>query len=132
MVYLGFVRLERGDAEDALEPLERADRLYREAMGDGGEAEAWRDALIAEALTGAGRATEGLERAEHAVSVSRERGLLWAQPRALRSLAQARSAMGRAGVEEALEEAERIAIANRQTIELAGIERVRAAAATQA
>ena len=36
-----------------------AERLYREAMGDGGEAEAWRAALRAEALGGVGRIEEG-------------------------------------------------------------------------
>ena len=73
LFYLGFVRLERGDAEGALDSLEGADHLYREAMGDGGEAEAWREALIAEALLGVGRVPEALERAEHAVTIVRER-----------------------------------------------------------
>ena len=59
LFYLGFVRLERGDAEGALDSLERADRLYREAMGNGGEAEAWREAMIAEALLGVGRVARG-------------------------------------------------------------------------
>ena len=94
---LGFVRLERGDAEGALDSLERADRLYRQAMGDGGEAETWREALIAEALVGVGRVPEGLERAECATAIVRERGLLWGLPRALRTLAQARIAAGEPG-----------------------------------
>jgi adenylate cyclase len=76
LVYLGFVHLEREDAKAALDYLERGDRLYREAMGNGGEAEAWREAMIAEALLGVGRVPEARERAEHATAVAHERGLL--------------------------------------------------------
>jgi tetratricopeptide (TPR) repeat protein len=122
---LGFVRLERGDAEGALDSLERADRLYREAMGDGGEAEAWREALIAEALVGVGRVPEGLARAEHAVAIVRDRGLLWGLPRALRALAEARLAAGEPGGGELLDDAEKAARDNGRVIELKGIERVR-------
>ena len=122
---LGFVRLERGDAEGALDSLERADRLYREAMGDGGEAEAWREALIAEALVGVGRVPEGLARAEHAVAIVRDRGLLWGLPRALRALAEARIAAGEPGGGELLDDAEKAARDNGRVIELKGIERVR-------
>ena len=121
----GCVRLERGDAEGALDAFERGDRLYREAMGKGGEAEAWREALIAEALVGVGRVPEGLERAERAVAIARERGLLWALPRALRTLAQARIAAGAPGAGELLDEAEEVATASGRLIELKGIERVR-------
>jgi class 3 adenylate cyclase/tetratricopeptide (TPR) repeat protein len=125
LFYLGYVRLERGDAEGALDPLEGADRLYREAMGDGGEAEAWRESLIAEALVGVGRVREGLARAEHAVAIVRERGLLWGQPRALRTLAQARIAAGEPGAGELLDEAEKSAKDSGRVVELKGIEKVR-------
>jgi adenylate cyclase len=133
LINLAYVRLERRDAEGALPLLERADRMYREAMGNGGEAEPWRTAMIAEALLGVGRVAEGLERAEHAAAVAGERCLLWALPRALRTLAQARVAAGEPGAGELLEEAERVAMANGRSVELIGIERVRdLASATQA
>jgi hypothetical protein len=119
------VRLARGETEDALEALERGDRLYREAMGKGGEAEAWREALIAEALVGVGREQEALSRAERAVNVARERGILWTLPRALRALAQARVAAGAPDWAEPLDEAERLAIAGRRLMELQGIEKLR-------
>jgi class 3 adenylate cyclase/tetratricopeptide (TPR) repeat protein len=122
---LGFVRLARGEAEGALDSLERGDRLYREAMGTGGEAEAWREALIAEALIGVGRVREGLAAAERAVAVARERGLLWAFPRALRALAQARIAAGEPGARELLDEAERVARESGRAVEVEAIERLR-------
>src|SRR5436190_1041345 len=117
LVYLGFVHLERGDAETALEFVERADQLYLKAMGRGGEAEGWRNAMIAEALLGVGRVSEALERAEHAADVIRERGLNWGAPRALRALALARTAAGVPGADELFSESETIAIANGQLIE---------------
>jgi tetratricopeptide (TPR) repeat protein len=126
LINLGIVRLERGEAEDALEALERGDRLYREAMGKGGEAESWREAMIAEALVGVGRVPEALERAERAAAIARERGLGWALPRALRTLAQARVAAGAQDWAEPLDEAEKVARADGRLIELVGIERVRA------
>ena len=125
LVNLCVVRLERGEAADALEAIERGDRLYREAMGKGGEAEAWREAMIAEALVGVGRVPEALERAERAVTIARERGLLWALPRALRTLAQARVAAGAPGWAELLDEAEKVAMAEGRLYELPWIEKVR-------
>jgi tetratricopeptide (TPR) repeat protein len=124
LVNLGYVHLERGDAETALQYVERADQLYLEAMGRGGEAEGWRNAMIAEALLGVGRVSEALERAEHAVAVIRERGLDWGAPRALRALALARSAAGTPGAEELFDESERVATDHGQVIEA---ERTRAA-----
>ncbi len=129
LFYLGFVRLERGDAEGALDSLERSDRLYREAMGTGGEAEAWRDALIAEALVGVGRVSEGLARAKRAVAVVRDRGLSWGLPRALRTLAEAKVAAGEPGASELLDEAEEVAKDSGRVIEMKGIERARESAA---
>ena len=128
LVNLGLVRLERGDAEGALDSVERADSLYREAMGKGGEAEPWREALIAEALVGIGRLPEAVERAERAIAIARDRGLLWALPRALRTLAQARIAAGEPGAGELLDEAERLAKASGRVVELKPIERVRESA----
>ena len=51
--------------------------------------------------------------------------MLWALPRALRTLAQARIAAGAPGVGELLDEAEKVATASGRLIELKGIERVR-------
>jgi hypothetical protein len=128
LLHLGFVQLERGDAEDALRSLERADSLYREAMATGGEVEAWREALIAEALLGVGRKAEALERAENAAALAKERGLLWSLSRGLRVFAEARIATGEPGAGELLDEAERTARAIGQMIELQEIERARNAA----
>ncbi len=99
-------------AEDhaaALDSIEEAERLYREAMADGGEMESWRAALRAEALTGVGRADEAAEIAELAADDARKRGMLWALPLALHALARARIAAGRDGVREALDEAAEVA-----------------------
>ncbi len=130
LVHLGFVQLERGDAEDALRSLERADSLYREAMATGGEVEAWREALIAEALLGVGRKAEALERAENAAAIAKERGLLWSLSRGLRVFAEARIANGEPGAGELFDEAERVARASSQMVELQAIERSRSAAPT--
>jgi tetratricopeptide (TPR) repeat protein len=130
LVNLGIVRLARGEAEDALDALERGDRLYRDAMGKGGEAEPWREALIAEALVGVGRGPEALERAERAANIARERGILWTLPRALRALDQARVAAGAPDWAEPLDEAEKLARAHARSMELEGIEKVRNSVST--
>jgi tetratricopeptide (TPR) repeat protein len=128
LLHLGFVQLERGDAEDALASLERADSVYREAMATGGEVEAWREALIAEALLGLGRVPEALDRAEHATAIAKERGLLWSLPRGLRVFAEARMAAGEPGAGEIFDEAAKVARAAGQTVELERIESARDAA----
>jgi adenylate cyclase len=94
-----------GNFEEAVDAIEKAQRLYHSAMPDGGEAETWRGAIHAEALLGAGREREALERAEAAVATGREHGMLWSLPPALRALAVARDACGVEGAEAALEEA---------------------------
>jgi class 3 adenylate cyclase/tetratricopeptide (TPR) repeat protein len=126
---LGFVHLERGDPEQALDYLERADNLYLEAMGSGGEAQGWREALIAEALLGVGRVPEALERAEQGAAICRDRRLHWGTPRALRTLANVRAAAGKPGAPELLDEAEQVASANRQVVELESIRAARDAVA---
>jgi len=108
LLYLGLAHLAREEPAEALKHLERADRLYWEAMGKGGEADGWRQSVIGEALAGVGRADEGLERAEGGVATLRERGLNYTLPHALRSLAKARTAAGAPGAAEALEEAEQV------------------------
>lgn len=125
LMYLGFVYLERQDPESALPYFERADGLYREAMGTGGESEPWREAMLADALLGVGKVPEALERATRAVDIARERGMLWGLPRALRALAQARIASGEPGAKEALDEAEELTASKGFTPELEAIRKVR-------
>ncbi len=104
LAYLGIARVYAEEFEGGLEALERAERLYREAMGKGGEAEAWRAAFRAEAVLGLGRTAEALATAEGAASIARERGMNWSLPRAARMLGRARTAAGKPGAEEAFEE----------------------------
>jgi class 3 adenylate cyclase/tetratricopeptide (TPR) repeat protein len=102
---LAYVQLAAGEHEASLESIERADRHYREAMGSGGETEAWRATLRARALLGAGRADEALAQAEWAADTAQRREMGWQIPTALHALAQARAAAGASGVEDALDEA---------------------------
>jgi class 3 adenylate cyclase/tetratricopeptide (TPR) repeat protein len=106
---LAWVHLIAEEGEAALEAIEASERLYREAMDTGGEMEGWRGQLRARTLIQVGRAAEGLEVAEEAARVSRERGMLWSYPVAALTLARARAAAGVDGVEEAFGEAERVA-----------------------
>ncbi|HEX3324423.1 MAG TPA: adenylate/guanylate cyclase domain-containing protein [Solirubrobacterales bacterium] len=101
--------LAAGDFAAALASIEAADRLYLEAMGDGGEMEAWRGALRAQALLGAGNASEAIEVAERAANIARDRGMLWPLPLALQALGRALVAAGRDGAREALDEAAAVA-----------------------
>jgi class 3 adenylate cyclase/tetratricopeptide (TPR) repeat protein len=101
---LAYVLLAAGAGEEALETIELADRLYREAMGAGGETEAWRSTLRARALLELGRSDEALEEIEWAADTARRREMGWQVPSACHTLAQARAAAGAGGVEEALDE----------------------------
>jgi class 3 adenylate cyclase/tetratricopeptide (TPR) repeat protein len=102
---LAFVEVEAGRYAEALETIDLANRLYLEAMSNGGEQEAWRGTLRARALVGLGRTAEGVEHAEWAVDIARSRGMGWQLPLALHALAFARAADGAPGVEEAIGEA---------------------------
>jgi adenylate cyclase len=106
---LGAAQLAAGDYAGALESMESAERIYREAMDNGGEMETWRAAVRADALTGVGRTEEAIELAEWAAGSARERGLLWSLPLALLALGRARSAAGIDGVRQAFDEAAAIA-----------------------
>ncbi|HEY5053832.1 MAG TPA: adenylate/guanylate cyclase domain-containing protein [Solirubrobacterales bacterium] len=106
---LAYVQIESGEYEEALASIEPADRLYREAMGVGGETEGWRATLRSRALLGAGRGAEAAELAAWAAETGRRRGMNWQLPPALCALAHARAATGVAGVEEALDEATEVA-----------------------
>jgi class 3 adenylate cyclase/tetratricopeptide (TPR) repeat protein len=101
---LAWTQLEAEEYQDALDSVEEADQIYREAMKVGGEMEAWRSQLRAHALIGVGRTEEAVSEAEWAVRVSRERGLLWTLPIALLALGRARHAAGEDGAAEALSE----------------------------
>ena len=91
---LAVAEIAIGDHDSALEAIEEAERLYRGAMGNGGEMEAWRGGIRAEALLGAGRAEEAVEVARRASDVARERGMLWSLPLALLALGRAAAAAG--------------------------------------
>jgi adenylate cyclase len=106
---LAYVQLEAGENEEALETIELADRLYREAMGAGGETEGWRATLRARALFGVGREAEAEAQAEWAAETARRRGMNWQLPPALNVLARIRAASGTPGVETALDEATEVA-----------------------
>jgi class 3 adenylate cyclase/tetratricopeptide (TPR) repeat protein len=106
---LGYVRLETGELEAALEDVELAERLYCEAMGTPGESAGWRATLRSHVLLGLGRTEEARVEAESSVERSRARGINWQTPLALQALAKARAASGENGVTEALDEAAEIA-----------------------
>ncbi len=106
---LAWAHLIAEEYEEALEAIEESERLYREAMDNGGEMEGWRGQLRARALVLVGRTDEGLELAEEAARIARERGMMWSYPVAMLTLARARAAAGAEGVNEAFEEAERVA-----------------------
>jgi tetratricopeptide (TPR) repeat protein len=122
---LCYVRLLGGNHAEALDAIERAERLYREAMGGGGEVQAARAALRAEALLGLGRAEEALEVAEGSAEMARANGLRWPLTRVLVALGRARIAAGRDDAVEALDEAARIAGESGATVTLETIEEVR-------
>lgn len=106
---LAWCQLYGGEAQGALENIEEAERTYRESMGNGGEMEAWRAQLRAQALTAVGRAEEAVEVAERAAATARERGMMWTYPVAMLAVARARRATGRDGAAEAFAEAMRVA-----------------------
>ena len=103
---LSVTELAIGDFDSALASIEEAERLYRDAMGSGGEMETWRGGLRAEALLGVGRVEEAADVARWASDVARERGMLWSLPLALLAVARAEAAAGNAdAARAALDEA---------------------------
>jgi len=122
---LGACQLAAEEPEAALESLEEAERVYRGAIDGGDEMEAWRAGVRAEALTGVGRVEEASELAGWASGVARERGMLWSLPLTLRALALALDATGRAGANEALDEAAAVAERTGAMVSLEGIEEAR-------
>ena len=122
---LGYVHLEREEFEAALDYLERADQVYMEAMGKGGEAEGWRAALHSRALLGVGRVAEALERARHAAAVNRDRGIRWGLPTSLVALAEASIAAGEGDPGALLDEAETVLKETGRVFELDDVARLR-------
>ncbi len=106
---LAWAQIAAEDYEGGLASIEEAERLYREAMDNGGEMEAWRAQMRAQALAGVGRTEEAIEVAAGAAELSRERGMLWTYPIANLVLSRALDASGREGALEALAEGERVA-----------------------
>jgi class 3 adenylate cyclase/tetratricopeptide (TPR) repeat protein len=117
-----YVQLVAGESEEALATVHLSDRLYREAMGVGGEGEAWRSTLRARAFLALKRNEEALEESEWAVATATRREMGWQIPPALHTLAQARAACGRSGVEEALAEAAQYASARGHVMTLRRVE----------
>jgi adenylate cyclase len=122
---LGAVQLAAEEHSAALESLEEAEHVYLEAMGNGGEMEAWRAALRAQALAGVGRADEAIALAMEASEIARERGMLWALPLAILATARARAAAGDADVSAVLDEAAAAAEETGAMTTLAAIEEER-------
>jgi adenylate cyclase len=122
---LGGSHLAAGEYAEALEAIEEAEQVYRGAMDNGGEMEAWRATIRAEALIGVGRIEEAVELAQWASEIARERGMLWSLPLALQVLALARAAGGLEGAGEALGEAAAIAERTGALLSLEAIEEAR-------
>ncbi len=126
---LGACQLAAEDYEEALDSLETAERIYREAMDTGGEMEAWRSALRAHALAGVGRTDEAIALATEAAEIARERGMRWSLPLAILAVARTRSAAGDPDVTSTLNEAAAIAKETGAMTTLAAIEEEREALA---
>jgi class 3 adenylate cyclase/tetratricopeptide (TPR) repeat protein len=126
---LGAVQLAAGEYAAALDSFEEAERVYRGAVPDGDEMEAWRDGLRAQALGGVGRTEEAVELAERAAGIARERGMRWSLPLALLATARTRAAAGLGGADAALDEAAVAAEETGAVTSLAAIEEEREALA---
>ncbi|HEU4599815.1 MAG TPA: hypothetical protein VFS26_08715, partial [Solirubrobacterales bacterium] len=116
----------------ALEAVDKAERLYRDAMGNGGEVWSLRAAYRAEALRGLGRADEAVEIAEGAARNAEANGILWPLPRALLALGRAREAAGGDGADEALAQAAEVAGRTGAAVLLRTIEAERAVGSSAA
>jgi class 3 adenylate cyclase/tetratricopeptide (TPR) repeat protein len=114
-----------GEHLEALEAIEESERLYREAMEGGGEMEAWRATVRAEALIGVGRVEEAVELSRWASDIARERGMLWTLPLALHVHALARIETGSEGADEVLKEAAELAERTDAAMSLEAIEETR-------
>ena len=123
---LSAAQIAAGEHAEALKAIEESERVYREAMDGGGEMEAWRAAVRAEALIGVGRAEEAVELAQWATEVARERGMRWSLPTCLNVLGLARIAVGADGAAKALDEGAEVARQTNAARSLETIEETRA------
>ncbi len=129
---VSYCELAAGENEAALASIEEADRIYVEAMGNGGEMETWRGGLRTEALLGVGRVEDAIAVGRAASDDGRILGRRWSLPRTLLGLARALAAAGdREGAREALDEAAEIAADHGEKVTLGAIEEERAAAAAR-
>jgi class 3 adenylate cyclase/tetratricopeptide (TPR) repeat protein len=119
---LAHAHLAAEEGPEALEAIEGAEQIYREAMESGGEIESWRAAIRAEALRLVGRTDEAVELAEWASRVAREHGMLWPLALALLALGRARMAAGRDDAREALEDTVAVARATGARVNLEAAE----------
>jgi hypothetical protein len=110
---------------EALRAIDEAERIYREAMDNGGEQETWRAAVRVQALLGLGRIEEALKLAEWSTETAKQRGMLWSLPLNLQALALSRAAAGEDGVDEAFAEAAQVAKDTGALLSLQGIEESR-------
>ncbi len=116
---LSVVRRSNGESGEALAAIEEADRLYRDAMGNGGEMETWRAGERVEALIGVGRIEEAIELGEWAREVAIERGLRWSLHAVLLALGRARATAGDVeGARAALEEGAELSAAAGARVQL--------------
>jgi tetratricopeptide (TPR) repeat protein len=122
---LSAAQIAAGEHAEALKAIEESERIYREAMDGGGEMEAWRAAVRAEALIGVGRAEEAVELAQWASEIARERGMRWSLPTCLNVLGLARIAVGADGAAEALDEGAEVARQTNAARSLEAIEETR-------
>ncbi len=123
---LAAAQLAAGDYASAFDSIEAAELVYRGAMGNAGETEAWRASIHSRALTGLGRVDEAIAVAGEASENARERGMLWSLPLALLALAEARAAAGAGDVDRTLDEAAAAAEATGAAMMLKTIEEERA------
>ncbi|HEX6665319.1 MAG TPA: adenylate/guanylate cyclase domain-containing protein [Solirubrobacterales bacterium] len=86
---LAWAQLAAEEYEAALDSIDEAEQMYREAMEVGGEMEGWRAALRSQALRGSRRTEEAIELGRWGAEISRERGLHWSLPLALLALGRA-------------------------------------------
>jgi class 3 adenylate cyclase/tetratricopeptide (TPR) repeat protein len=91
---LTYCELAVGNHEAGLRAIEEAERLYRDAMGTGGEMEVWRGGLRAEALVGVGRVEDAVDAARAATETGHRLGRRWSLPFSLLAQARAEAAFG--------------------------------------
>jgi class 3 adenylate cyclase/tetratricopeptide (TPR) repeat protein len=122
-----------GDHEAALSAIDEAERLYRDAMGTGGEMATWRGGIRTEALRGVGRVEEAVAVARSTNEEGSRLGRRWSLPLALLAQARAEAANGEGeAARDSLDEAARCATEIGSSLSLEEIEAEREALSTGA